>query len=201
VLGVLLCDKVLVYSDHCRGVDTGLAVTQQWVTISATLATDGLGGDALSGLLRRPVELSLFGSMGQVVEVRNIELTDDAGRPALTNGDFSQGLDRWVFTDDSHVSWRMLNQYLMLFFETGSLGMATFVALAGLACAGGGRALRSGATDGSTVAGAIAGFMVCGLFDNVLEAPRLATLFFLICWCGLLQWQTGSTRPDQEGSG
>ena len=71
------------------------------------------------GLLRRPVELSLSGPQGHTIEVRDISLTDNHGNPLLANGDFADGLDRWIFTDDSHVSWRMLNQYLMLFFETG----------------------------------------------------------------------------------
>lgn len=42
---------------------------------------------------------------------------------------------------------------------------------------------------GAPVAGAIAGFLISGLFDNVLEAPRLATLFFLVCWAGLILWE------------
>jgi hypothetical protein len=134
--------------------------------------------------------------VGHTIDVRDISLTDDAGRPVLANGDFADGLDRWVFTDDSHVSWRMLNQYLMLFFETGIFGVVAFVALAGLAFAGGVRALRGGAASGAAVAGAIAGFMVSGLFDNLLEAQRLATLFFLTCWCGLLQWEARVSRPD-----
>jgi hypothetical protein len=46
------------------------------------------------------------------------------------------------------------------------------------------------------VAGAVAGFMISSLFDNVLEAPRLATLFFLICLCGLMQWEADRPPPD-----
>jgi hypothetical protein len=193
-LNVLICDKVLLYSDNCRGAHTSLAVPNRWVPFSATLPTDGLGGRALFGLLRRPVEFSLFGSVGHGIDVRDISLTDDTGRPMLANGDFGHGLDRWGFTDDSHVSWRMLNQYLMLFFETGIFGVTAFVALAGLAFAGGVRALRGGVASGAAVAGAVAGFMVSGLSDNVLEAPRLATLFFLICLCGLMQWEAGVSR-------
>ena len=82
----------------------------------------------------------------------------------------------------------MLNQYLMLFFETGILGLAGFIALAVAALAGALRAVQNGVVTGAPVAGAVAGFMVSGLFDNLLEAPRLMTLFFLVCWCGLMQW-------------
>jgi O-antigen ligase len=109
----------------------------------------------------------------------------------LANGDFARGLDRWIFTDDSHVSWRMLNQYLMAWFETGALGLAAFCLLAGVAIVGGIRALGRGVMAASAVVGGVTSFMVSSLFDNVLEAPRLALLFFLVSWCGLLQWQSG----------
>ncbi len=189
-LGVLLCDKVLLYSDHCRGIDIALHDPNQWINIETIIPTNDLGRRALSGLLRRPVELALFGPVGHRIDIRDITLTNDTGQPELVNGDFTHSLDRWIFTDDSHVAWRMLNQYLMLFFETGIIGLAAFIALAGLAFAGGIRAVQRGHPIGAPVAGAIAGFMVSGLFDNVLEAPRLATLFFVICCCGLIQWQS-----------
>jgi hypothetical protein len=185
---VLICDKVLLYSDNCRGVDSRPTAPNQWTTIQTTLPASGLGSQVLFGLLRRPVELSLSGPIGHSIDVRDIALTDDAGRPLLVNGDFQRGLDRWIFTDDSHVSWRMLNQYLMLWFETGILGLTAFAALSGLAMAGGFRSLLAGSVTGAAITGAIAGFLVSGLFDNVLEAPRLATLFFLTCCCGLIQW-------------
>ena len=197
----VICDKVLLYSDNCQTANAAPATPNRWTTVQATIPTGELGGRALFGLLRRPVELALFGAIGHRVEVRDITLTDDSGQPMLVNGDFKHGLDRWIFTDDSHVSWRMLSQYLMLWFETGILGLTAFAALSGLALAGGLRALNGGAVTGAAVAGAIAGFMVSGLFDNVLEAPRLATLFFLVCWCGLMQWDVESENGIARGVG
>ncbi|HEY0424885.1 MAG TPA: hypothetical protein VGC82_16325 [Rhodopila sp.] len=191
-LGSVICDKVLLYSDNCRGSETKLIEPKTWTSVQVTVPASGLGSRTLFGLLRRPVELSLYGPVGHRLEVRDIGLTDDSGVSLLANGDFAHGLDRWIFTDDSHVSWRMLNQYLMLFFETGILGLAAFLALAGLAIAGGIQALRGGSPAGAAVAGAVAGFLVSGLSDNILEAPRVATLFFLICCCGLMQWEARS---------
>jgi O-antigen ligase len=131
--------------------------------------------------------------------VRDVHLADDAGHEMLLNGDFGLGMDRWIFTDDSHISWRMLNEYLMLWFETGLTGVVAFLALAGLAIAGGIRATWYGAVTGAAVAGSVAGFLVSGMFDNVLEAPRLATLFFLVCLCGLVQWEDRRHRPRLDG--
>ena len=201
VLDVSICDKVLLYSDQCRGGAATLGSPGVWQPVGMTLPLGGLGGEPLLGLLRRPVELSLFGSEpGHRVEVRDVHLTDDAGHEMLTNGDFRSGMDRWIFTDDSHISWRMLNEYLMLWFETGATGVIAFLALAGVAIAGGIRATWYGAVTGAAVAGSVVGFLVSGLFDNVLEAPRLATLFFLVCLCGLVQWEDRRHRPRLDGS-
>jgi hypothetical protein len=193
-LGAVICDKVLLYSDNCRGSELKLTEPNTWTSVQVTVPAKGLGSRTLFGLLRRPVELSLYGPIGHRLELRDIELTDDSGVSLLANGAFAHDLDRWIFTDDSHVSWRMLNQYLMLFFETGIMGLAAFLALAGVAIAGGVRALKGGSLAGAAVAGAVAGFLVSGVSDNILEAPRVATLFFLVCCCGLMQWEARSGR-------
>jgi hypothetical protein len=203
-LGVSLCDKMLVYSDNCRGKDFKAHALNTWKSVATDMPVEGLGRSVL-GLVGRPVELSLFGTAkGTTLDIRDVTLTDTpdavapgkAGPPGdagghsrLANGDFVQGLDRWLFTDDSHVSWRILNQYLMTLFETGAIGLAALLGVAGLAMAGGVRAAWRGNVMGSAVTGSILSFLVSGLFDNVLEAPRLATLFFLICWAGILLWE------------
>lgn len=195
-LGVSVCDKVLLYSDNCTGTQTQLSEAGDWISVQAVIPAAGLGRAALGGLLHRPVELSVYGQQGHTLDVRDIALADDNGRPLLANGDFSHGLDRWLFTDDSHVSWRMLNEYLMLFFETGILGLLSYCALALTALIGAAKAIRTGAVEGAAVAGSVMAFLISGMFDNVLEAPRLATMFFLVCWCGLIQFQAGSVRTS-----
>jgi hypothetical protein len=189
MLGVSLCDKVLLYSDNCRGPLIRPAAPGTWETASITLPVEGLGRRALGGLLRRPVELSLFDPIaGTTLGLRDVSLTGPSGASLLANGDFAHGLDRWIFTDDSHVSWRILNQYLMQLFETGVLGLLALLALCGLAIAGGVRAVWSGEPMGAAVAGSVVAFLISGLFDNVLEAPRVATLVFLILLAGLVLW-------------
>jgi hypothetical protein len=189
MLGVSLCDKVLLYSDNCRGPLIKPAAPGTWEPASVTLPVEGLGRRALGGLLRRPVELSLFDPVaGTTLGLRDVSLTGPAGATLLANGDFARGLDRWIFTDDSHVSWRILNQYLMQLFETGVGGLLALLALCGLAIAGGVRSAWSGEPIGAAVAGSVVAFLISGLFDNVLEAPRVATLVFLVCLAGLELW-------------
>ena len=193
-LQVSACDKVLLYSDNCRGGSVDL--TGGWHDVNIAFPAEGLGAFKWWQWLARPVEFSISGSpFGQRLEVRDLHLTDDFGKELLANGNFLQGMNRWVFTDDSTVSWRMLNQYLMLLFETGGIGVVAYLALGGLAFAGGVKAAWRGAATGAAVAGSTVGFLASGLFDNVLEAPRIATLFFMVCCCGLVQWEERRQRP------
>ncbi|HEX3574653.1 MAG TPA: hypothetical protein VHU42_08645 [Rhodopila sp.] len=194
-LNALLCDKVLLYSDNCRGIGIPLKSKDTWQTAAIDLPVAGLGRGW--GWFHRLVELSVFGSpAGHHIDLRDVRLVDDAGQTAVANGGFTHGLDRWIFTDDNHVSWRMLNEYLMLWFETGGVGVLAFLALSGAAMAGGMRAAGQGAVTGAAVAGSVASFLISGLFDNVLEAPRLATLFFLVCLCGQMLWDRRSATND-----
>lgn len=197
VLAWSLCDKVLLYSDNCKlGRTEPTAATAAWQTLSTSLSTASLGRSALFGLLRRLVEFSLFDpALDTSIAIRDVRLTDDAGHDVLSNGDFRHGLNRWLFTDDSHVSWRMLNQYLMLAFETGFAGLVAYLTMAGLAISGGVRAALRGNPVGAAVAGSLVSFFVSGAFDNVLEAPRVATLFYLVCLAGLSLWEKSDPLP------
>ena len=110
-------------------------------------------------------------------------------------------MDRWILTDDLHVAWRIFNLYLMLLFESGVLGLASFIALSGLTIAGGVRALIRGQVLGAAVIGSVVSFLISGLFDNVMEAPRLATVFLLICATGLVLWERdggGGIQPPED---
>ncbi|MBS0640750.1 MAG: hypothetical protein JSS43_12800 [Proteobacteria bacterium] len=181
-LSIVLCDKVLLYSDNCRGQSTPLSVPGRWQDIRLSVPMNGLGAAILDGWLHRPVEFSLSAETGRV-ELRALRVINADGWPMLANAEFRQGLDRWLFTDDSHVPWRMKDVYLMLFFEAGVLGLAAYVALAGAAILSAAAAARAGVAGASSLMGAVSAFLVSGLFDNVLEAPRIAALFFLVCIC------------------
>jgi hypothetical protein len=191
-LAFSLCDKVLLYAGNCQIGQIVPRAFGTWENVTAVLPVANLG--AGYGPIHRPVELSLFDPMiDTTIAIRDVSLTDDSGESLLANGDFAHGLNRWLFTDDSHVSWRILNQYLMLLFETGVIGLAAYLGLAALAVAGGmTAAFRGGSPEapmGAAVAGSVISFLISGLFDNVLEAPRVATLFYLTCLLGLLMWE------------
>ena len=196
-LSVSLCEKMMLYSVNCTGADFVPDRLGVWQTVSAQIRGPGSPSDPSSGLLPRPIELDLFDLVpGTTVEVASLRLMDAQGRDLLENGDFTRGTDRWYFNDDDHLVWRIKNQYAMSFFEGGALGLLAFLVVAGAglagACAGIGRGQRLYAS----VAASLTGFLGGCLFDALLEAPRLATLFYLLCFIGLEGFSQPRSRPD-----
>jgi O-antigen ligase len=118
---------------------------------------------------------------------------DPQGHDILANGDFARGTERWYFTDDQHLIWRIHSQYLMSFFEGGALGLAAFLLFAGTALAGAARAMGRGDRMAAGVAGSLLAFLISGLFDYLLEAPRLSALFCLVAFTGLTMLKPASS--------
>jgi hypothetical protein len=182
----LLCERLLLYSDNCREATFRPRVLGTWEEFEAAISTDGLDTDALLGLLRRPVELALLDpNPGTTIDVGHIRMFDPRGHDILVNGDFALGTERWDFTDDQHLVWRIHSQYLMSFFEGGALGLAAFLLLAGTALAGAVRAVGHGDRVAAAVVGSLLAFLCSGVLDNLLEAPRLSALFYIVAFTGL----------------
>jgi len=145
---------------------------------------------------KRPVELDLFDPVpGSTIEIGHIRMLDPQGHDILANGDFSQGTERWYFADDVHLMRRIKDQYFMSLFEGGALGLASFVLIAGTALTGAVRAIARGDQMAAAVVAALVAFLFSGVFDYLLEVPRLAALFYLIVFCGLTMMQTPMYGP------
>jgi hypothetical protein len=200
-IAFIVCDKVLLYSHNCRSGQVTPMRPGEWVAVSALLDGSGLGAVTVLDAIPRPVELALFATTaGSTIAFRDVSLRDAGGRELLANGDFSHGLDRWLFTDDDHLAWRIKNQYVMRLFELGAVGLLSLLAVCGLALAGSIRATLRGDPMGGIVAGAVVAFMISGISDDVLEVPKIATLFFLICFAGLLLWEVKPSHPPSDRS-
>jgi hypothetical protein len=196
VLTAVLGEKWLLYSGNCHSITLTPETIGKWEDFGIPIATAGFGRPMLSEWLRRPVELSLVDLVPRTtIDIGHVRLLDPQGRDLLSNGGFSRGTERWYFTDDDHLVWRIENQYLMIFFESGVLGLAAFVVLALAALLGAARGIRRGEPMAACVAASLVGFLVCGMSESVLDAPRLATLFYLIAFCGLTIW------PRATGAG
>lgn len=190
VLSVTLCEKMLLYSANCRDVTFRSHIPGTWEDFGAVISSAGLDEDVTLGWFKRPVELALFDPIpGGAIEIGHIRMLDPKGREILANGDFSRGIERWYLTDDQHLIWRIKNQYLMSLFEGGVLGLASFVLLVGTALIGAVRAIGRHERMAAAVAASLVAFLCSGVFDNLLEVPRLGALFYIVAFCGLTMLQ------------
>jgi len=189
---VLLCAKWLLYSDDCLSTPLALPSSGTWSPLILDLAEPALTALRRADPFRRPVEFSIAFDRTRWVDVTAIALRDDAGHDLLANGNFVDGTAHWFFTDDDHIAWRIMNQYLMTWFETGALGCLALAALMVGALLGALQDIRRGGPLGAGIAGAIVAFLVAGISDSLIEVPAIASLFYLLAFTGLAFWRSGT---------
>lgn len=189
VLQLRLCQRQLLYAQNCIAaalrLRPGYGVWQHYA-----MPIDSAWLGAGSWLLRAPVQLELAASgtaISSAIDVDNISLRGADGVERISNGQFTQANDAWFFSSDHHhLPWHIKNLLLQLYIEGGLCSVLAMLGLLVLAC---GRLLRQAAT-GHTHAAALAAilsFLVVGLFDSLLDVPRIALLFYLLLLGTLLQ--------------
>ena len=187
-LSASLCEKSLQYSLRCNTVVT---TTSQpgWEHVEQAIDSDAVGERVAGGLLKRPVQLSLYNGNGpgKLLDVDNVQLLDSTGANRLVNGDFSQGSDFWLFSAEKHNPWHIFNFWVHLLFDQGWLGLGVFFLLFAnaiyLCC----RQLMRGDIFAALLLASFSGFMVVGFVDSPFDAPRLTLLFFLLLFLALLR--------------
>lgn len=174
-----LCQRQLLYPQNC--VATALkqiATAAAWKRHDYIINSGPLGNDGL------PVKLE-FAAEGKnaVLDVDNISLrTLPEGRELLRNGGFSDANNYWFFSSDRHhLPWHIKNLPLNIYFDMGCLGVAACGVLLFSVI---GVLLRRG--DAAWLA-AIAAFLVVGMFDSLLDVPRITILFTLLLSAAALQ--------------
>ncbi|PHV29212.1 hypothetical protein CSQ93_03745 [Janthinobacterium sp. BJB426] len=195
VLLVRLCQRQLLYAQGCVPVPLRLRPpapgnpVEAWQHYDVPFDSAWLG--AGRWLLRPPVQLELAASgtaTSSVLEVDNVSLRAPGGEELIANGRFTQANNYWFFSSDHHhLPWHIKNLALHVLVETGWCGALSLLALLTLA---GLRLLRRAARGDPgalACAAALLGFLVVGLFDSLLDVPRLALLCYLMLLCALLQ--------------
>jgi len=187
-LALPLCEKQMLDSRACVWSEFVLPGDGQWHRYTRELAaiTVGAGG----ALRHPPVELSLYHpGRGSTVDVDNLRLLDAGGKELLCNGGFESGGDCWFFKTHSHLPWHIKNLWVHLLFEQGWLGLILFGALTLLALTRLARAAWDGVQLAWAVLASLSGLLTVGMFDSLLDAPRLATLLlFLLLLGSSLPW-------------
>lgn len=185
-LHVELCEKQLLYHGNCVDAERTVAPAPQgWQEITFPLFTGPIG--ASPWYASRPVFLALAGVTGDaVLEIRNLRAIGPDGRDIVANGDFADGTARWFSSSDKiHLPWHIKNLALDVLFDQGVIGLVLFALLVGGAFLRTtvGRAFRH--PDAPYLAAGIAGYLIVGAFDSLLDVPRVAFAFYLVVMMGL----------------
>src|SRR5206468_4707868 len=124
---------------------------------------------------------------GAKVEIASIKVVRDDGVALIENGDFSSGLSRWLFTSDhDHLPWHAKNLFLNILFDEGIVGLALFTALLAAALISAVLAART-QPAAPFFAASMVGFVVVGLFDSLVDAARVAFLFYWVALAAMAQ--------------
>ena len=181
-----LCEKHLLYTSRCLFRDIGVKPGgAAWRPVVTTLDGPAVGrGDAWAPrLLAFSIAVDTLGGRA---EVDNLQLEDASGRRLLDNGDFSADGAHWFFSSDRiHMPWHMKNLFLHQLVEQGVVGallLAALVAAALLRLAVGAARREPLAPP---LAAALVGFLLIGVGDSLLDAPRIAFLFYLLLMAAL----------------
>lgn len=192
-----VCEKHLLYSYGCL---IGKAQVKGAPGVWQSARVELQGGPATRGPWYAPKILGFsmaVESTGGIVDLDDVMLTRADGHPLLTNGDFSGSMAGWFFSSDrNHLPWHIKNVFMNVLFDQGIVGVTLWcLMLAGAlwrTCLGAARlhplapALAAGLT----------GFAVVGLFDSLLDVPRLAWLFYFLLLISLtLRLQARLPKP------
>ena len=183
---VELCERQLLYPSGCAFAEPKIAPgLDDWKSVSFQLTTGSLGSS--SWLAPRPVVLAIASGTSSVLEMRSLSLIGPDGVDVIQNGRFANGTAHWFSSSDKyHLPWHIKNILLDVLFDQGAIGLALFALLVGGAFlrTAVGRAYRH--PDAPYVAAAIGGYLVVGLFDSLLDVPRVAFAFYLVTMLGLM---------------
>jgi hypothetical protein len=179
-----ICTKHLLYAWTCAEKQIRLSAAE-W----QHQAFD-LDGRKLTGGPWYAPQLAVFSvtleTLASRIDVDNLTVTDSLGRSVLANGNFSSDMARWFFTSDHHhMPWHMKNLFLHVLFEQGIVGLAIFVLMILAALMRSLVGPRAHHPFAPGIVAAIVGFLVVGLFDSLLDVPRVAFLFFLLLLVGI----------------
>ena len=186
-LSISLCEKSFLNSARCG--TAGVPAGPTWQPFEARLLLPPGGG--ISWIVPPPTALSLHNAgFGSHVEVSGLSLMD-GDTELLANGSFEHGLDRWFMTSDAHLSWRVKNTPLQIAFEQGALGVLAWLVICVMA---GSAVARGSSRPGTTAAftAAAVGFAIVGIFDSLLDSPRIILLVALIMAVGI---HSASAQP------
>lgn len=181
-LDIAICERLLLYPQNCIYPKLKLLPADgKWHRYEVIMDSGRLG--ARPWLRQAPIQIALaVEGKKAVADIDNLSLVNrQTGKELIRNGTFSADNDGWFFSSDRHhLPWHVKNLFLNIYFEMGLFGLGALSLLVGVVMLRlGEKALTGDIQDGVAFA-SLAGFLLVGLFDSLLDVPRIAILFFLI---------------------
>ncbi len=199
-VSVPVCEKQLLNSRNCVWNEFTVPGDGRWHRLTRDFSSGEVGVE--DGLKRPPVELYLHHpGQGSVVDIDNLRLLDSRGNNLLGNGGFSMGGDYWFFKTHSHLPWHIKNFWVHLLFEQGWVGLLLFTSLILFALARLGRMAWRGQPLAWVWLASLLGMLTVGMFDSLVDTPRLATLLVAFSLLGAGHDWTDPGRPLRRRRG
>ncbi|WP_439535572.1 hypothetical protein [Methyloversatilis sp.] len=183
-INIELCRKWLLYEDGCTIRSLKVNGDGNWAQYEVIVPAKPM----YSGKWYAPrlSALSLIAVGATLLDVRDVSIVDLTAGELIQNGRFTDGAAHWFFTSDRHhLPWHAKNLWVHLWVEHGIVGLVAWGLLLA-ACLG--RVVVQGphrASASSVAAAGIAGFLALGMFDSLLDIPRLTVMLLVLSYLAL----------------
>lgn len=183
-INIELCRKWLLYEDGCTIRSLKVNGDGNWAQYEVIVPAKPM----YSGKWYAPrlSALSIIAVGATLLDVRDVSIVDLTAGELIQNGRFTDGADHWFFTSDRHhLPWHAKNLWVHLWVEHGIVGLVAWGLLLA-ACLG--RVIVQGphrASASSVAAAGIAGFLALGMFDSLLDIPRLTVMLLVLSYLAL----------------
>ncbi len=182
-----ICEKYLLYFSRCIEANIVLIPDNTWHRYMARFNSGTMGSEPW---YKRPtVQFSLADDRsGGLVDIGSASLVDKSGHNLLRNPHFASLMDHWFFTSDHyHLPWHAKDLALNVYFDQGLFGLIVFILLYLDALILLLKKAQRGELFSATLLASLLGFFMVGLFDSILDFPRLSLLYYLLLYIALLR--------------
>lgn len=189
---VRVCEKHLIEEGDCLWERYRLESTDgSWQRVSLDLHEEGFGP------FIRPAWLIVSVlTPGAPLEIDNFSLEGRDGPLRLRNPNFEEGQASWLLNGTHYfLPWHIDNLYLELLIDSGITGLGLFLAMLYALCR---KAISKPFLYNSWSAygfASVTGLLTSGIFVSVIDIPRVAFLFLMIC---IMLWGSSATGTSMN---
>ena len=181
-----VCEKHLLYAERCADGTVTVKPDTEWQTASIKFKGRILSVGSWYAPRIKMFSIAVINRSG-TVEIDDVVLTSWDGENLLANSDFKRDMQYWFFTSDrDHMPWHAKNILVNVLFDQGIVGLVIFVGLLGVALF---RLNLGGLREyelSPYLSSAIIGFLVVGMFDSLIDTPRLSLVFYFLLLAALM---------------